>query len=46
MTCPSILILIRARRDSLHRSWSHLCRQIADVAVSTYDTIQIGLVRM
>jgi hypothetical protein len=37
MTSPSILILVRAGRDSLHRSWSHLCHQIADVAVSTYD---------
>ncbi len=37
MTSPRILILVRAGRDSLHRSWSHLCHQIADVAVSTYD---------
>ncbi len=34
---PRILIVVRAGRNSLHRSWSYLCHPIADVAVSTYD---------
>jgi hypothetical protein len=34
---PRILIVVRAGRNSLHRSWSYSCHPIADVAVSTYD---------
>ena len=34
---PSILIVVRAGRNSLHRSWSHICHQVADIAISTYD---------
>jgi hypothetical protein len=34
---PKILIVVRAGRNSLHRSWSYLRRERVDVAVSTYD---------
>ena len=37
MALPSMLIVVRAGRSSLHQSWSHLCHKIADVAVSVYD---------
>ena len=37
LSFPKILIVVRAGRNSLHRSWSHLCHKLADVAVSTYD---------
>nr|WP_294501108.1 hypothetical protein [uncultured Rhodopila sp.] len=37
LSSPKILIVVRAGRNSLHRSWSYLRRERVDVAVSTYE---------
>jgi len=39
---PRLLIVIRAGRDSIHRSWLWTLRQQADVAVSSYDGSELS----
>jgi hypothetical protein len=37
-----LLIVLRAGRDSLHRSWTTVCAKLADVAISLYDDAPIA----